>query len=164
MAATACRRSFGSSSHRPKENEMTLSRSTLYTLGAAVVAATVAAVGLVAVPYLRDQADEIQVRADRWDRLPQLIAAAGGPEALFACSRIRTAPDVRPLVAWELDLPMLDLDMPPVVPAVVLRWWELDGERIEPVLGADRDRFRLLARVPGWEALAACGRAPQVTS
>jgi hypothetical protein len=132
--------------------------------GAAVVAATVVAVGLVALPYLRDQADETRIRADRWDRLPELIAAAGGPEALFACSRIRTAPDVRPLVAWELDLPMLDLDMRPVPPAVVLRWREIDGRAIEPALGAERDRYRVLARVPGWEALAACGPAPQVTS
>jgi hypothetical protein len=83
---------------------------------------------------------------------------------LLACSRVRTAADVRPLVAWELDLPMLDLDMPPVAPAVVLRWRPFDDYPVEPAMRGELDRYRLLGRAPGWEAVGACGRAPQVTS
>jgi hypothetical protein len=124
----------------------------------------VGAVGLVALPYLRDQENELAIRADLREQLPHLVAAAGGREALLACSRVRTAADVRPLVAWELDLPMIDLDMPPVAPAVVIRWRPLDGGPIEPAMGTDRERYELLARAPGWEAIAACGPAPQVTS
>jgi hypothetical protein len=130
-------------------------------LAAAVL---VVAVGLVALPYLRDQVDELRIRADRREQLPHLIAAAGGREALLDCSRIRTAPDVRPLVAWELDLPMLDLDAHSAPPAVVLRWKPYDGDPIAPAMAAERGRYDLLARAPGWEAVGVCGRAPQVTS
>jgi hypothetical protein len=68
---------------------------------------------------------------------------------------------MRPLVAWELDLPMLDLDVQPLKPAVVLRWRPHYGGPVEPVMNPERRGFRLLARAPGWEAWAACGRAPQ---
>jgi hypothetical protein len=128
----------------------------------AAVGVLVVAVGLVALPDLRDQADELEIRADRREQLTHLVAAAGGRAEILGCSRVRTAADMRPLVAWELDLPMLDLDVPPVAPAVVLRWHPFDGDPIEPAM--DTAGFRLVARAPGWEALAACGRAPQTTS
>ena len=131
-------------------------------VAAAGAVVLVAAVALVALPDLRSQRRELGVRSDRRAELPNLIAAAGGRAELVACSRIRTAGDTRALVAWELDLPMLDLDATPRAPAVLLRWEPLRRRELEPPLGPDADEFERLARVPGWEAVAACGEAPQV--
>jgi hypothetical protein len=131
--------------------------------GAAAVGAVVliAAAAAVSLPDLRDQAREVEVRADRRAALPGLIATAGGRDAILGCARVRTADDMRPLVAWELDLPMLDLDVQPLKPAVVLRWRPHYPGPVEPVMQPAQRGFRLLARAPGWEAWAACGRAPQ---
>jgi hypothetical protein len=92
------------------------------------------------------------------------VAAAGGGAGILDCARVRTAADMRPLVAWELDVPMLDLDVAPVKPAVVLRWRPHYPGPVEPVMRPAEQGYRLLARVPGWEAWAACGRAPQAPS
>jgi hypothetical protein len=131
-------------------------RGSSLAAGALVVAAA-----LAALPELRDQAREVEVRADRRAVLPGLVADAGGREAIVGCARVRTAADMRPLVAWELDLPMLDLDVAPLKPAVVLRWRPHYPGPVEPVMEPARRGFRLLARAPGWEAWAACGPAPQ---
>ena len=116
----------------------------------------VVAIALVAWSDLRDQAREVGVRADRHAALPELIAAAGGRDALVRCARVRTASDMRPLVAWELDIPMLGLDRRPMKPAVVLRWRPQYAGPVEPVMNPAREGYRLLARAPGWEAWAAC--------
>jgi hypothetical protein len=132
--------------------------------GALAAASTlIVVVGALAVPYLLDQREELGIRADRRQALPQLVAAAGGRDALLECSRVRTWDDMRPLVAWELDLPMLDLDEPPVKPAVLLRARPHDGGPVEPRIDPAGLGYRLLARAPGWEAWAVCGPAPQTT-
>jgi hypothetical protein len=114
--------------------------------------AVVLAVALVTADDLRDQASDIGARADRRAALPELVAAAGGRDAIVGCARVRTAPDVRPLVAWELDIDMLGIDRPPEPPAAVVRWEPHAGGPIEPDL-PDRGRgLRLLARAPYWEA------------
>ena len=77
----------------------------------------VAAVGAVTLGDLRDQVSDVGARADRRAALPEVVAAAGGRDALVDCARVRTAPDVRPLVAWELDISMLGIDRPPAAPA-----------------------------------------------
>jgi hypothetical protein len=82
------------------------------------------------------------------------VAAAGGRAALVRC-RVRTAPDVRPLVAWELDISMLGIDRPPQRPDVVVRWRPHGGGPVEPKL--DPAGYRLLGRAPGWEAWSSCG-------
>ena len=121
---------------------------------AAVVAAVlVVAVGAVTLGDLRDQASDVGARADRRAALPDVVAAAGGRDALVECARVRTAPDVRPLVAWELDISMLGIDRPPAAPAAVLRWSPHGGGPMEPAIP---DGFRLLGRAPYWEAWAAC--------
>ena len=108
---------------------------------------------VITVPDLRDQASEVGVRADRREALPDLVAAAGGRSALVACS-VHTAPSVRPLVAWELDIDMLGIDRPPRRPDVVVRWRPYGGGPIEPALNTSG--YRLLGRAPGWEAWAGC--------
>ena len=81
----------------------------------------------------------------------------GRGDAIVGCARVRTARDAWPFVAWELDLPMLNLGAPPRKPAVVLRWRPYDEAPFEPLGDPAGDGYRLLARVPGWEAWAACG-------
>ena len=124
---------------------------------AAAAAALALAVGAVTLGDLRDQVSDVGARADRRAALFELVAAAGGRDALVACARIRTAPDVRPLVAWELDVSMLGIDRPPEAPAVLVRWSPHGGGPVEPALP---DGFRLLGRAPFWEAWAAC-RVPR---
>jgi hypothetical protein len=128
-----------------------------------VATALVLAVALVTAGDLRDQASEVDVRADRRAALPTLVERAGGRDALVDCARVRTAPDMRPLVAWDLDLPMLGLDFRPEPPAVILRWRPHYPGPIEPVGDPAAEGFRRLAVAPGWEAWALCGRAPQTT-
>jgi len=114
----------------------------------------VVAVGGNTAGDLRDQVSDVGARADRRAALPELVANAGGRDALVDCARVRTAPDVRPLVAWQLDISMLGIDRPPEAPAVVIRWEPHGGGPIEPAL--PDEGFRLLGRAPYWEAWGAC--------
>jgi hypothetical protein len=116
--------------------------------------AVVAVTAVITVPDLRDQVADAGHRADRREALPELVEAAGGREALVRC-RVRTAPDVRPLVAWQLDISMLGIDRPPRIPDVVIRWRPHGGGPVQPKL--DPAGYRLLGRAPGWEAWASCG-------
>jgi hypothetical protein len=122
--------------------------------GALVAVLLVVVAGALTVGDLRDQAGDVGARADRREALGDLVAAAGGRDAILRCARVRTAPDVRPLVAWQLDISMLGIDRPPQRPDVVLRWRPHGGGPVEPAL--DTTAYRLLARAPGWEAWAAC--------
>jgi hypothetical protein len=119
--------------------------------------ALVAAVGAVTVGDLRDQVQDVGARADRRAALPAVVAAAGGRDAIVDCAPVRTAPDVRPLVAWELDISMLGIDRPPQAPAAVMRWSPHGGGPIEPAIP---EGLRLLGRAPYWEAWGAC-RVPR---
>jgi hypothetical protein len=113
----------------------------------------VIAAGVLTVGDLRDQAKDVKARADRREALGALVDAAGGRAALTRC-RVRTAPDVRPLVAWTLDISMLGIDRPPQRPDVVIRWRPHGGGPVQPKL--DPAGYRKLAHVPGWEAWAGC--------
>jgi hypothetical protein len=109
--------------------------------------------GALTIGDLRDQRRDVQARADRRAALPDLVATAGGHDVLTRC-RVRTAPDMRPLVAWELDISMYGIDRPPRKPDVVVRARPYNGGPVEPRL--DASGYRLLARVPGWEAWEGC--------
>ena len=61
--------------------------------------------------------------------------------------RVRTAPDVRPLVAWQLDIYMYGIDRPPEIPDVVVRWRPHGGGAVQPEL--DTEGYRFLGRAPG---------------
>ena len=99
----------------------------------------------------------VGARAARRAALPDVVAAAGGRDAIVGCARVRTAPDVRPLVAWELDVSMLGIDRPPEAPAAILRWSPHGGGPMEPAVP---EGFRLLCEAPYWEAWGAC-RVPR---
>ena len=96
----------------------------------------------------------VGARADRREALPELVADAGGRDAIVDCAPVRTAPDVRPLVAWELDISMKGIDRPPEPPVALVRWRPHGGGPVEPPL-PDGD-LRLLGRAPYWEAWGAC--------
>jgi hypothetical protein len=123
-------------------------------LPAAAAAALPLAVVALSAGGLADAVREVGVRADRRTALPRLVAAAGGRDALVRCAPVRTAPAVRGLVAWTLDISPWMLDRRPAPPAVVLPMRSYDGEDVLPVF--DRGAFRRVAAVPGWEALEAC--------
>jgi hypothetical protein len=128
---------------------------------AALAVAVVAAAGLVSLSDLRFRRYEVELRAERQGQLDGLLAAAGGRAALLRCSRIRTEADVRPLIAWRLDLPMFDLDAPPRRPAVVLRYRSHYTGAWKPLSDPAAEGYRRLAATSGWQIWAACGRAPQ---
>jgi hypothetical protein len=119
--------------------------------GAVVLVVAVAAITL---GDLRDQVSDVGARADRRAALPDLVAAAGGRDAIVGCAPVRTAPDVRPLVAWELDISMKGIDGPPEPPVALLRWSPHGGGSVEPPLPAGD--LELLGRAPYWEAWGAC--------
>lgn len=123
-------------------------------VGAVAALVVVVVAGAITLGDLRDQASDVNARADRRAALPDLVAAAGGRDSIVRCARVRTAPDVRPLVAWELDISMVGIDRPPRRPDVVLRWRPHGGGAVEPAL--DTSGYELLAHVPGWEAWSAC--------
>jgi hypothetical protein len=125
-------------------------------LGAVVL---VGAVLAVTAGDLRTQGREVESRAAAADAFDDAVAAAGGERALLRCARIRTSPRSRSLVAWELDLPLRDLDAPPVAPAVLIRAKWFYGQGLEP---RRPPGYRTLVRQPFWEISAVCGRAPQI--
>jgi hypothetical protein len=120
----------------------------------AVAAVLVAAVAAITLDDLREQLSDVDARADRRTALPELVAAAGGRDAIVDCAPVRTAPDVRPLVAWELDISMLGIDRPPEPPVALLRWRPHGGGPVEPPLPPGE--LELFGRAPYWEAWGAC--------
>jgi hypothetical protein len=120
----------------------------------AVAAVLVVAVGAITIDDLREQMSDVGARADRREALPQLVSAAGGRDAIVDCAPVRTAPDVRPLVAWELDISMLGIDRPPEPPVALVRWRPHGGGPVEPELPPGE--LELLGRAPYWEAWGAC--------
>ncbi len=116
-------------------------------------ALVVVLVGAVTAGDLVDQVQDVGARADRREALPGLVAESGGRDALVGCAPVRTAPDVRPLVAWELDISMSGIDRPPEAPALLLRWSPHGGGPPEPDVP---EGFEELGRVPYWESWAVC--------
>jgi hypothetical protein len=122
--------------------------------GAAAPLLLALAVAAFTAGTLRDQAEEVGVRADRRVALDDVVAEAGGRDAIVRCARVRTANEQRTMVAWRLDVPLAGIQSPPEPPAAVLRARSYDGRVVAPEI--DRAAFELRARAPGWEVWAAC--------
>jgi hypothetical protein len=120
----------------------------------AVAGVLVAAVLAITADDLSDQMSDVGARADRREALPAMVADAGGRGAIVGCAPVRTAPDVRPLVAWGLDIAMNGIDRPPAAPVALVRWRPHSGGPVEPAVPPGD--FTLLGRAPYWEALGAC--------
>jgi len=113
----------------------------------------VAAVAVASLGELRDQAREIEARERSRQALERVVDAAGGAPALRACARVRTSLPMRTAVAWTLDVPLLDLDLPPRAPVVLLRARAFGGRGPAPDVPAG---LALAARAPGWEIWRRC--------
>jgi hypothetical protein len=122
---------------------------------AAPIGAVVLLVAVLATTAgaLREQVSDLGDRARSAAAFDDVIAEAGGADALRRCAPIRTSAFARSLVAWRLDLPMLDLDAPAQPPAVLIRARWFYGAGLEPPRGPG---YRTLASHPDWEVAAAC--------
>jgi hypothetical protein len=102
---------------------------------------------------LREDVREVAWRAEQREGLDLAVARAGGGTALVACGTVRTAHLTRALVAWRLEVPLLDIDTAPQVPGVLLRSHPVEGAALEPPVPRGLDSA---ARAPGWEVWRSC--------
>ena len=155
-AAPGRRRALAAPARRARRRRRPSAPRFAAPLGAAVLVAAVLAITL---GDLRDQARELDSRAEAAAAFDGVLAKAGGKDALLDCSRIRTSNRARSLVAFKLDLPLRDLDATPIKPAVVIRAKWFYGQGLEPPVEPGYARS---STEPYWQIVAACGRAPQV--
>jgi hypothetical protein len=117
-------------------------------LGAAVLLAAVLAASL---GTLRDQSGQLADRPRAAASFARVIAAAGGRDALRRCGPLRSALGARSFVAWELDVPMLELGTPPASPGVLIRARSFYGGALEPALAPGH---RVLAQDLHWQVVS----------
>src|SRR4051812_31789753 len=128
-------------------------------LGLALGALVVFAFVWPARDALRADHDALVYQARLADRVPALVARAGGADRLRACGEIYTGPVQVPLVAWNLHMhTTLVHSTPPIRPAVVFRAKSTPPERPGPSLRSlgDPSDLRTLATAPHWRIVAAC--------
>ena len=98
----------------------------------------------------------IKYQADLANELPGLVAAAGGAEALKRCGDPYTGPFMVPVVAWNLHVHTMEVQVDPVPPAVVFRERTTAGARLVPSVRGVANR-RKLAAGARWRIVAQCG-------
>jgi hypothetical protein len=126
---------------------------------AVAVVAAVAGVGFMAPSFQRlDRTfTGLKWQASLADQLPDLIARAGGADALKRCGNPYTGPFLVPVVAWNLRLHTEQVQLTPQRPAVVFRVKTTEFTRgATPSLRGVEDG-RTLARSDKWRIVAACG-------
>jgi Glycosyltransferase family 87 len=122
---------------------------------AAVLAAAVVALA-AAAPYVDTQADGLRLKLERLDNesqvyganLEEVIAKAGGEEAIKACGPVFTGAFQTQAVAWYLHLPETEVSIFPFPP----------GTMIAPNFTSDsRDpRFPVVAKTKRWMVGSTC--------
>lgn len=131
------------------------------TRAAVVAAVAVAAgVGFMAPSFQRldPTFTGLKWQASLADRLPDLIAQAGGADALKRCGAPYTGPFLVPVVAWNLHLHTQQVQLDPQRPAVVFRVKTTEFTRgATPSLRGIGDTGRTLATSDKWRIVAACG-------
>jgi hypothetical protein len=100
-------------------------------LGAAILCAAVLAASL---GTLRGQFDQLKVRPRSARSFDQVVAAAGGRDALLECGPIRSGIGSRSFVAYKLGIPMAGLGNRPASPGVVIQSRSFYGNALEPKL------------------------------
>jgi hypothetical protein len=126
---------------------------------AGAAAAVVIAMLAVGLGDLRAQTRQLGVRADRRSDLETLLRRVGGAGALRACGTVRASESMRTMVAWRVDVPLLDLETQPVVPGAALLAAPYEGGQDKPILdGAARRRFPEVTRQGAWVLRASCAR------
>lgn len=129
---------------------------------AAVVAAVaaIAGVGFMAPSFQRldPTFTGLKYQAALADGLPDLIAQAGGADALKRCGNPYTGPFLVPVVAWNLHVHTKQVHLDPQRPAVVFRVKTTELTRgATPSLRGIGDAGRTLATSDKWRIVAACG-------
>jgi hypothetical protein len=126
---------------------------------AGAAAAVVIAMLAAGLGDLRAQARQLGARADRRSDLETLLARTGGASALRACGTVRASESMRTMVAWRVDVPLLDLETQPVAPGAALLATPYEGGQDKPVLdAAARRRFPVVTRQGAWVLRASCAR------
>jgi hypothetical protein len=136
-----------------------------HVAGASVLAFVIAAaVGLWFAQPAREtlplDIDAVTYQARLSDKVPGLVARAGGAARIRACGDVYTGPFQVPLVAWNLRLhttQVRSLD-PPVRPAVVFRARPISGSRPGPSIRTlgDPGDVKTLSIAPGWRIVGVC--------
>lgn len=132
--------------------------------GASAVALALAAIAGLAFASparetVRADVDAVTYQARLSDKVPALVARAGGAARLRACGHVYTGPFQVPLVAWYVHLHTTQVSsLSPERPAVVFRAKSVAGSRPFPsvrTLGDPSD-LKTLSVAPGWRIVAAC--------
>lgn len=129
---------------------------------AAVVAAVAVAAGVGFMVPSFQRLDPtftgLKWQASLADQLPDLVAQAGGADALKRCGDPYTGPFLVPVVAWNLHLHTKQVHLTPQRPAVVFRVKTTEFTRgAAPTLRGIGDAGRTLAGSDKWRIVAACG-------
>jgi MFS family permease len=128
---------------------------------AAVVAVVAVAVGIGFTAPSYDRLDAtftgLEWQADLADQLPDLIAQAGGADALKRCGDPYTGPFLVPVVAWNLHLHTQQVRLDPRRPAVVFRVKTTNYTRGATPSLRDVGPGRTLATSDKWRIVTACG-------
>ena len=118
--------------------------------------------GALAVAMVAGAAGSLAEQADRlaWEErffggADEAVAAAGGRDAVLACSPVHTAPFSRPAFAWELDVPISALSTETARGGMVFRsrvWPDVPvGPALEPPGG-----FTERGRAGIWQVMERC--------
>ncbi len=128
---------------------------------AAVVAVVAAAVGVGFMVPSFQRLDPtftgLKWQADLADQLPDLIATAGGADALKRCGDPYTGAFLVPVVAWNLRLHTRQVQLDPRRPAVVFRVKTTNYTRGAAPSLRDVGAGRTLATSDKWRIVAVCG-------
>jgi hypothetical protein len=126
---------------------------------AGAAAAVVIAMLAVGLGDLRVQTRQLGARADRRSDLETLLQRVGGAGALRACGTVRASESMRTMVAWRVDVPLLDLETQPIAPGAALLAVPYEGGQDKPILdAAARRRFPVVTRQGAWVLRASCAR------
>jgi hypothetical protein len=99
----------------------------------------------------------LKYQADLTNSLPDLVAEAGGADALKACGTAYTGPFLVPVVAWNLRVHANQVALRPVKPAVVFRVKTTNFSRGGVPTLRDVGAGKTLATSDKWRIVAACG-------
>jgi hypothetical protein len=119
-------------------------------LAAVAIVLALPGVGL-AVADMADEVAELGRHERLYDELPEIIAAAGGREAVLSCGTVHTGPFQTQALAWELHVRQQQIGLRPEGGRATI------VARRGPGVGSDT-RFAVVAKTPRWVARSSCPR------
>ncbi len=116
------------------------------------------AVAVFTAGDLRDQASELQRRADRREDLDAVVRRGGGAPVIRRCGPVRANQPMKAMVGWRLDVPLAGLADPPRAPAAVFQ--APPGYAGEPSTPRVPAGFTPAARAGEWALRVSCAVRP----